>query len=132
MNGLKVRKLVNIASPTIGDEIINTYLRTINGSQGTSRAFKEWVLQTTGKPFDAFTSLHFVKHLQQETELLLVHDEDDAEVSIHHAHELIRQYPKARLFSTKGLGHTRILRDEKVISASISFLLANRQQENTV
>ena len=122
MNGLPVQKLINIASPTIGDEIIGTYLRTINGSESTARFFKSYVLRTTGKPFEEFTGLHFIRNLKHEVDLLLVHDEDDAEVPLRHAVELIQVYPRATLYQTRGLGHTRILRDEDVIRTCIAFL----------
>ncbi len=122
MNGLPVNKLINIASPTIGDEIIRTYLKAIGGSWRVGEAFKSYVLRRTGKPFDAFTALHFVRHLPATLALLLVHDEDDVEVSIDHALALVKAYPQARLVKTSGLGHTRILRDEKVIETCLSFV----------
>lgn len=122
MHGLPVKKLINIACPTIGDEIINTYLKTIGGSGETGRWFKTYIERTTGKPFDEFTSLHFIKHIRQEVDLLLVHDEDDTEVSISHTVEFIRHYPAAALFATRGLGHTRILKDDAVIKRCVSFL----------
>jgi pimeloyl-ACP methyl ester carboxylesterase len=121
-NGLAVRKLINIASPTIGDEIIQTYLTTINASPATGRFFKSYVLKTTGKPFDEFTALYFIRHVPHDLKLLLVHDENDPEVSINHAVELMKLYPQAELVRTRGLGHTRILRDESVIEKCLSFI----------
>jgi pimeloyl-ACP methyl ester carboxylesterase len=121
MNGLPVRKLINIASPTIGDEIIKTYLTRINGSPATGEFFRSYILRTTGKPFDEFTALHFIRKIRQDFALLLVHDEDDQDVPISQARELISVFPKAVLFSTRGLGHTRILRDEQVINECVSF-----------
>jgi pimeloyl-ACP methyl ester carboxylesterase len=122
MNGLPVKKLINIASPTIGDEIIGTYLKTINGSSSSANFFKSWILKTTGKAFDEFTAMHFVQRLPQPVKLLLVHDDDDAEVSLAHALALQKVYPQAGLYKTSGLGHTRILRDEGVIKECVSFL----------
>ncbi len=122
MNGLEVRKLINIASPTIGDEIIATYLRTINGSPATGAFFKSYILKTMGKSFDEFASLHFIGNLPKPVDLLLVHDENDPEVSINHALELVKAYPQATLFQTRGLGHTRILRDDEVIRKCLSFI----------
>jgi predicted alpha/beta hydrolase family esterase len=122
VQGLPVKKLVNIASPTIGDEIINTYLRAINGSSQTGEFFKSYILKTQGKPFEEFTSLFFIRNIQQPLQLLLVHDENDRDVYIRHAEELIKVYPQARLFRTKGLGHTRILKNERVIDECVTFI----------
>ncbi|MBT1696291.1 alpha/beta hydrolase [Fulvivirgaceae bacterium PWU4] len=126
MNGLPVSKLINIASPTIGDEIINTYLKAINGSPGTGVFFKSYILQHYGKSFDEFTSLHFIRHLKQEINLLLVHDENDKEVILKHAQELKKVYPGARLLVTQGLGHTRILKDDEVIRNCVTFISNGR------
>lgn len=126
MNGLPVKKLINIASPTIGDEIINTYLKAINGSPVTGAYFKQWILQHYHKPFDEFTSLHFIKHLTHQIGLLLVHDEDDKEVILEHALQLKKNYPEAELLVTKGLGHTRILKDDDVIEKCVTFIRNSR------
>lgn len=122
MHGLPVRKLVNIASPTIGDEVIKTYLMAVNGSWSTGEFFKKYVKRTTGKTFDEFSALHFVRHLPANVDLLLVHDENDKEVSIRQAEALLKAYPYAHLIRTKKLGHTRILKDEEVIRRIVTFL----------
>lgn len=122
MNGLSVPRLINIASPSIGDEIIETYIKALRGSSATKIFFKDYILKTYGKSFDEFTSSYFVRHLPGPIELLLVHDEDDKEVSIKHAEQLISLYPAAKLLRTKGLGHTRILKDDKVISSCVTFI----------
>lgn len=121
-HGLKVNKVVAIATPTIGDLIIGTYLRAINGSEKTRQFFKKYVQRTYGKPFDEFTVMHAIKHLPQPVKLLLVYDNNDTEVSPQHALELCLQYPEARLLLTSGLGHTRILKDIKVINQVVEFV----------
>jgi pimeloyl-ACP methyl ester carboxylesterase len=122
MNGLPVKKIINIASPTIGDEIIRTYLRAINGSWKTGDFFKTYFKGKYGKNFDDFTALHSIKHIAQKVDLLLIHDEDDRDVIIRHAEELIKAYPTGILYRTKGLGHTRILKDEEVIARCVTFV----------
>lgn len=124
--GLTIRKLINIASPTIGDEIINTYLRAINGSKSTGDFFKSYVMKKTGKTFDDYTSLSFIRDIKQEISLLLVHDEDDKEVYLKHALELQKVYPAAKLVVTKGLGHTRILKDDAVVANCVTFVREGR------
>jgi esterase/lipase len=122
MNGLKVHKLINIASPTIGDEIIHTYLKAINGSMATKNFFKNFIVKEYGKSFDEFTAMHFIRHLPESINLLLVHDQNDKEVNLAHAESLIKVYPAARLIKTKGLGHTRILKDNDVIQQCVTFI----------
>lgn len=124
-NGLPVKKLINIASPTIGDEIINTYLKAIGGSEKTKVFFKAFIQKTYGEPFDTFTALEIVKHIAQPLELLLVHDEKDYEVSMEHPLALSKAYPSARLLKTSGLGHTRILKDDAVIQEIVTFIRGN-------
>jgi pimeloyl-ACP methyl ester carboxylesterase len=132
MRGLPVKKLINIASPTIGDEVINTYLRAINGSQQTGNYFKQFILKRYGKPFDEFSALYFVQHLPRPVDILLVHDEDDEEVTIEHAINLMKVYPQAKLYKTKGLGHTRILKDDDVVNRCVTFVTEFRLNEKSV
>jgi len=122
MKGFPIGMVINIATPTIGDEILNTYLKAINGSESTKDYFRKYMVSTLGKSFDQFTSSFFVQHLAHPLELLLIHDEDDKEVDIKHAENLLRIYPAAELLRTKGLGHTRILRDDNVIKACVTFI----------
>lgn len=122
MEGLPVTRLVNIASPTIGDEIINTFLRAVNGSAKSGAYFKNYILRKQGKPFEEFSSLYFIKHLPHPVTLLLVHDEEDKEVKLVHTEELVKVYPAAYVHKTKGLGHTRILKDDEVIETCLKFV----------
>jgi len=128
MNGLPVEKVINIASPSIGDEIIKTYLKAINGSWSTGEFFKKYIQQTTGKTFDEFSALYFVKHLPQNVALLLIHDENDKDVALIHSEEILKVYPMANLIQTKKLGHTRILRDNEVIRRCVTFIRDQRQE----
>lgn len=119
---LPVPILVNIASPTIGNEVINTYLRAIGGSPQTGETFKQYVLKKSGKTFDEFSALEFIKRVPSNLALLLVHDEGDQEVSIEHPMELIKVFQQAVLHRTTGLGHTRILKDNQVIQSTVTFI----------
>ena len=124
MNGLPIRKLVNIASPSIGDEILKTFLRAINGSWKSAERFKKYVMKRTGKPFEEFTALYAVQHLPRPLDLLVINDTEDKDVVYRSAEELLKVYPAAKLHRTTGLGHTRILRDEEVIARAVEFISA--------
>ncbi|HEX6098280.1 MAG TPA: alpha/beta fold hydrolase [Thermoanaerobaculia bacterium] len=54
--------------------------------------------------------------------LLIVHDRDDRETSWRESQNVVAAWPDARLRTTTGLGHNRILREAGVIAESIEFL----------
>ena len=58
----------------------------------------------------------------QTTPLLVVHDEDDREVPVGDGRALAAAWPGASFVGTRGLGHRRILRDERIVAAAVSFL----------
>ncbi len=122
MNGLPIKRLINIASPTIGDGIIGNFLRALNASPASAKALKDYVLKITGKDFDYFSALHSVRNLPNPISLLLIHDENDKDVFIEHPIALLKVYPQAEFLRTSGLGHARILRDQKVIDACLKFI----------
>jgi len=53
---------------------------------------------------------------------LVIHDRDDRMVSWTQGASFARLWPGARLLSTDGLGHRRILQDEKVTQAAADFI----------
>jgi predicted alpha/beta hydrolase family esterase len=120
--GLPVKKLINIGSPVIGDKIIQTFLNAVNGNWPTAVKFKAYMQKKYNRSFDEFSSQYFIKHLEHPVKIMLVHDENDKDVSIDHAETLAQLYPDALLYRTSGLGHTRILKDETVIKDCLTFI----------
>ena len=69
--------------------------------------------------------LHVRHHAPRRTQpVLVVHDVADRDVPFAEAGLYMNLWPSARLLSTSGLGHRRIVDDEKVMSAAVSFLEA--------
>ncbi len=54
--------------------------------------------------------------------VLVVHDKDDKEVPFTDAENIVSNLRKGRLYVTEGLGHRRIVRNEKVLSDIVNFL----------
>lgn len=122
VNGFPVKKLINIASPTIADRIIRSYLKVIGGTERVAKGFKQLIVRKLGKPFKEFTSLELIKKAPLDFKFMIVHDEDDREVELIHVQELVKIYPQARLQLTSGLGHNRILKDDLVILSCLTFV----------
>jgi pimeloyl-ACP methyl ester carboxylesterase len=54
---------------------------------------------------------------------LIVHDRDDPEVVYEDAERIARTWPTSTLVATNGLGHQRILRDDRVVRGVVEFAL---------
>ncbi|MTI22199.1 alpha/beta hydrolase [Fulvivirga sp. RKSG066] len=113
-------KLVMIGSPTMADHIIGAFLRSLRASKRVLTYFNQYVESKFGKSFDEYSAKHIVKDLD-DVDILLIHDEDDREVTIENPYVILNKYPQSKLMTTKGLGHTRILKDEAVIDACLQF-----------
>lgn len=120
--GLPVSRLITISSPTIAEQVILNYRRVLNASVAAGIAFRKHLLKKYGFTFEEVSSLHLVTLLKKPLKLLLIQDENDPEVGTENAIELKKAYPAAEILLTTGLGHTRILRDETVISRCLEFL----------
>jgi pimeloyl-ACP methyl ester carboxylesterase len=55
-------------------------------------------------------------------EALVIHDRNDTQVPWKQGAALARHWPGARLLSTRGLGHSRILEDDSVARAAVDFI----------
>lgn len=123
--GLKVKTLVTIATPTIGEEIVHEFNARLNGSGKSIPALHAHIESTLQRPFHEFMSTHFIPKIEHRFAWLIIHDENDREASTTNARRLKEAYPDAALWETNGLGHVRILKDEKVIERCLAHLLGH-------
>ncbi|MCL1633577.1 alpha/beta hydrolase [Luteimonas sp. SX5] len=61
-----------------------------------------------------------------EADGLILHDLEDREIPCEEGERYARHWPRARMIRTRGLGHTRILADERVMAAAVAFLAGMR------
>ena len=127
--GLVVNNLVMISSPTIADDIIREFLNKINGSPKVGLFFKKHFYKKFGKDFESFSAIVLAEDIK-DLSILLIHDEEDREVPIQHPLLFQEVKPEAKLIRTRGLGHTRILKNEMVIDETISFINKNNSSND--
>ncbi|MGH8561857.1 MAG: hypothetical protein ACRES4_07835, partial [Nevskiales bacterium] len=60
--------------------------------------------------------------------LLVVHDREDRETAWSDGQSIAEAWPQARLLSTQGLGHRRVVSDAEVVSAALRFIQAQAAQ----
>ena len=54
--------------------------------------------------------------------VLVFHDGRDGKIPFKDGEEVVRTWPNAELVRTRGLGHHRILRDQRVITRAVAFI----------
>ncbi|MDH5602482.1 MAG: alpha/beta hydrolase [Cyclobacteriaceae bacterium] len=129
-NGLlHAHQIVMISSPSIAEDVVKEFLKKINGTRKSARGITDHIYRKSGKSFVEFLSLHLIRQISN-MDIKIIHDEEDREVPLYHAEALVEAYPLAKLVKTRGLGHTRILKDSKVVEECFQYALSgNRLQE---
>lgn len=128
--GLQARSVVYLAAPDAIDGGARTFARVTGLGERGEAALKRRVSAMTGLDFDDQRVANFGRTMT--TPLLVVHDEDDADVSIASARTYARHWRDCRTFTTRGLGHRKILRDPQVIQNVVSFVCAHRWSEGVL
>lgn len=120
--GLHARAAVFVAPPARFGAFFERAAESFGLSEAARRRLEDRAERWVGMRFDEIEPRRLARH--QDARLLVVHDRGDEEVLHHEGEELARLWPGARLRSTVGLGHYRILRDHAVIAAAAEFLAA--------
>ena len=113
--GLGIDNVVFVATPSLSGDIIKQFEEKINGTPATGENFRKEIFSRHGIDFDSMAASEVIQKISINS-LLLVHDENDRDVPITHARVMQERYPAAKTFYTDGLGHTRILRNDKVLN----------------
>ena len=82
--------------------------------------FYAWLHRRTGVHIDELRVERKLPMLGQPA--LIVHDLDDADVPWAEGERYARLWPGARLYTTEGLGHRRVLDAPEVIDAALAFM----------
>ena len=120
---INVKKIVTIGSGDQMRTIFDNYIKSVGLKPKTSELMKSYFQEKYNINIHEYDASHVVRN--QQTPTLIIHDEDDQDIDINCAKSIHKQHPNASLMITKGLRHSRILRDENVIDKIISFIQAS-------
>ncbi len=120
---LPVERAVVIAAPAAFPEVIYKFARILDLSDPLHQSLRSSVekhFQGDDGIWERFTAYKNVSSIEQPC--LVIHDEQDEEVLLVEAECLTEALPNARLVTTKGLGHVKILRSEDVVQKIVEHL----------
>ena len=113
-------RLVVIAPAADIEAAAHRFFRFVHLGQHLREPFMAWYEQRTGvAPRDLAVHRHLPMLGQPG---LVVHDLDDREVPWEEGERYARYWPGARLLTTQGLGHHKVLDAPEVIDATMAFL----------
>ena len=120
--GLRTGKLVLISCFADAVFITESFARFFRIGQSVIRAMRHRVEHRYGNQWtwEQLAPARLIKAYSRP--VLVIHDESDVEVPFEHARALCKNHGNARLVSTQGQGHRKILRDKKAIAATVAFL----------
>ena len=119
--GLQASKAIIIGSGNKTKDIINDFLISI----GMNKKIAPLLIQEFEKKYNDKMSHYDVDlHAQNVvTPVLVIHDKDDKDVPVKSAETIHKKLTDSQLIITNGLGHRKILGNEKVIESIRDFVL---------
>jgi pimeloyl-ACP methyl ester carboxylesterase len=118
--GLQVNKAVIIGSGDIVQDIIDDFIAKLELKPEISNLLCEYFEKKYGGKMDDYSAYKAAATTLIPT--LVIHDENDPEVSIKAGKNIFEHLKNGELMVTKGLGHRKILADNHVIEKIINFI----------
>jgi pimeloyl-ACP methyl ester carboxylesterase len=122
--GLKCERAVLISAPADAEAEIRRFARFLHIPDRVRAQMQRTIEEHEGVRMTALRARNVAPQL--DLPALLIHDQHDREVSPDCALEYAAHWRGAKLVTTRGLGHVRILRDAGVIAEVIRFIGAGR------
>lgn len=117
---LPVERLVYLAPSVDMLEVTHRFADMVGFSRPVVDRMREGIERRYGVKFQELAGESIAPRLDHS--LLVIHDREDREISIHEGSRLVRSWKGARLLVTEGLGHYRLLRDDSVVAQTVRFV----------
>lgn len=116
----RAARVVLIAPPVSLQRYSGYFARHLGLSESVRHAMQQRFERRFGHRWQEFELPRSVESVQAEA--LVIHDADDRDVAPAAGLALARAWRGARLLTTRGLGHRRILRDASVVRDAVDFI----------
>ena len=120
--GVPTEKAVIIGTANSVTAITKEFVQNLHMDKEVAHLMKSSFDEKFGQDMDNYSGAISAQSVSIPT--LVIHDKDDVDVHYKCAEEIHNQLKSSELYLTKGLGHRRILGDEKVINKITTFITA--------
>ena len=122
--GLQIKKAVVIASGNSVINIVNTFTEKIGLPNKVAVLMKSNFEKKYHLEMESFSA--YVAAKEVKIPVLVIHDEDDEDISVSEAYHLAENLSNKEILITNNLGHRKILGDSKVIEKIVEFFLIKK------
>lgn len=119
-DGLEVQRLVYFSPPLDPSDYVTRFGDILNISAPVLDRMKARIEQRFLRKWSDYSLAETAREMT--TPLLVIHDQDDHEALWEDGAALTEAWPGARMITTSGLGHRRILRDPAVVESAARFV----------
>jgi pimeloyl-ACP methyl ester carboxylesterase len=121
--GLNIKKAIVIGAGDVITDIIKDFVAKLELKPTMVAKIKNHFYKKFGENIDNYSAYLAAKSVK--IPILVIHDTEDAEVPVSCAHHIRQNLEQGEILITNGLGHSRILKDTKVINRIIEFINRN-------
>jgi pimeloyl-ACP methyl ester carboxylesterase len=118
--GVEVKSIITIGAADTISEIASDFAQKVGLSPKYGPRLKKYFDKKLNQDVDNFSAHKAAKSIGAQT--LVIHDEDDMEVSVSCARNIRQNLSNGKLLITQKLGHTTILRSREVVREINKFL----------
>ena len=126
----RAQRLVLVAPAIDVDAAASRYFRFVRLGEHLRPRFYDWLVARTGVSVEQLQMHRHAAALGQPG--LVVHDLDDRDVPWDEGERYARHWPAARLLTTEGLGHHRVLDAPQPLAAALAFARGETVGERVV
>jgi len=118
--GISLQKIAIVGSGDIVTDIMDDFVSKLELKPKIRHLMQHSFETAFGEPMNNYAASKAAMEVQ--VPVLVIHDEDDIEVPVSSAKNIMEHLPNGELFITRGLGHRKILGNGTVIDKIISFI----------
>lgn len=124
--GTRFKSLIVVGSGDVVNDIILMFIAKLRLPVRYAAKLTTYLEKISGKKMDTFSAYHGAAATQIPT--LVIHDKHDFEVPVSCGQNIYKHLKNGKLIVTEGLGHRKILGDERAIKSTVKFIQSHNEK----
>lgn len=118
--GLALHQIISLGSPSSIKEVISDFCEKAHANKKIKEGINAHIELMFSIKTDEISNDYLARKFKPKG--MVIHDKEDVDVPIRHAHSLHSAWPESEIIISKGNGHRRILNDKAIIEKIMAFI----------